>query len=74
MSKVADVKYLVIDEADRMVEKGHFQELEGLLSLINKCVLNFLLHSIPDNDCWNYRCMMTHKTVVIVFCYMLWYA
>ena len=26
---------LVIDEADRMVEKGHFQELQSLLTLIN---------------------------------------
>ncbi|XP_070556950.1 ATP-dependent RNA helicase DDX24-like [Ptychodera flava] len=29
------VKYLVLDEADRMVEKGHFEELSLLLDLIN---------------------------------------
>ena len=28
------VKYLVIDEADRMAEKGHFQELGGIVSAI----------------------------------------
>lgn len=28
-------RYLAIDETDRMVEKGHFQELEGILSTLN---------------------------------------
>jgi ATP-dependent RNA helicase DDX24/MAK5 len=32
---VPNVRYLVIDEADRMVEKGHFQELTNILNLIN---------------------------------------
>jgi superfamily II DNA/RNA helicase len=30
------VKYLVIDEADRMIEKGHFGEMEKILGLINR--------------------------------------
>ncbi len=42
------VKYLVIDEADRMIEKGHFGEMEKILALINRfCkfskILNFIL-------------------------------
>jgi len=32
---VKDIKYLAIDETDRMVEKGHFEELQQLLEMIN---------------------------------------
>jgi len=35
LSTVASIRYLVIDEADRMVEKGHFQELANILNLVN---------------------------------------
>ncbi|XP_013413231.1 ATP-dependent RNA helicase DDX24 isoform X2 [Lingula anatina] len=35
LSTVDTLKYLVIDEADRMVEKGHFAELSSLLEMIN---------------------------------------
>ena len=28
-------RYLAIDETDRMVEKGHFEELEHLMEMIN---------------------------------------
>lgn len=35
LSKVPSVKLLVIDEADRMLEKGHFAELSQILNLIN---------------------------------------
>ncbi|CAN7944123.1 unnamed protein product [Ixodes hexagonus] len=35
LSDVASVRYLVIDEADRMVEKGHFEDLTRLLALMN---------------------------------------
>eukprot|EP00106_Octopus_bimaculoides_P007601 XP_014775043.1 PREDICTED: ATP-dependent RNA helicase DDX24-like [Octopus bimaculoides] len=31
---VKNIQYLVIDEADRMVEKGHFEELQKLLSML----------------------------------------
>ena len=31
LSKVADLPFLVIDEADRMVEQGHFAELANIL-------------------------------------------
>jgi len=33
--KVTNVRFLVIDEADRMAEKGHFDELKNILDLIN---------------------------------------
>ena len=36
LAKVEFVRNLVIDEADRMVEKGHFQELTKLLDMINR--------------------------------------
>uniref|UniRef100_A0A182T9Z8 ATP-dependent RNA helicase n=1 Tax=Anopheles maculatus TaxID=74869 RepID=A0A182T9Z8_9DIPT len=35
LSKVTDIRFLVIDETDRMLEKGHFEELKQLLELIN---------------------------------------
>ncbi|KAG8175689.1 hypothetical protein JTE90_011576 [Oedothorax gibbosus] len=35
ISQLSSVRYLVIDEADRMVEKGHFAELTQILSLAN---------------------------------------
>ncbi|KAL3869498.1 hypothetical protein ACJMK2_042172 [Sinanodonta woodiana] len=35
LSRVDEVRYLVVDEADRMEEKGHFEELSKLLELIN---------------------------------------
>lgn len=35
LSQTSSVKYLAIDETDRMVEQGHFQELKQLLELIN---------------------------------------
>src|SRR5690349_14939874 len=30
------IRFLVIDEADRMIERGHFQELESILLLLPK--------------------------------------
>uniref|UniRef100_A0A2R5LA45 ATP-dependent RNA helicase n=1 Tax=Ornithodoros turicata TaxID=34597 RepID=A0A2R5LA45_9ACAR len=35
LTKIENIRYLVIDEADRMVEKGHFEDLSKLLALIN---------------------------------------
>ncbi|XP_013868964.1 ATP-dependent RNA helicase DDX24 isoform X2 [Austrofundulus limnaeus] len=34
------LKCLVIDEADRMIERGHFAELENLLEMLNKTHFN----------------------------------
>ena len=35
MSSLYRVRYLAIDETDRMVEKGHFEELQKLLEMMN---------------------------------------
>ncbi|XP_078036621.1 ATP-dependent RNA helicase DDX24 isoform X2 [Augochlora pura] len=35
LNQVDSIKYLVIDETDRMLERGHFQELQQLLEKIN---------------------------------------
>merc|ERR1719210_392432 len=35
LTNMSSVKYLAIDETDRMVEKGHFEELQKLLELMN---------------------------------------
>nr|CAI5824205.1 unnamed protein product [Callosobruchus analis] len=35
LSKINDVRFLAIDEADRMLESGHFQELQDILERIN---------------------------------------
>ncbi|XP_054720063.1 ATP-dependent RNA helicase DDX24-like isoform X1 [Uloborus diversus] len=60
VKNVASVKYLVIDEADRMLEKGHFAELMQILGLINGNASNTrrqtfvfsatltLVHDIPE--------------------------
>ncbi|CAF1032682.1 unnamed protein product [Brachionus calyciflorus] len=36
LNNIIRIKYLVIDEADRMIEKGHFSEVEKILGLVNK--------------------------------------
>ncbi|KAJ8947885.1 hypothetical protein NQ318_010031 [Aromia moschata] len=35
LSQIEDIRFLAIDETDRMLEKGHFQELHDLLEKIN---------------------------------------
>ena len=36
VSQLDHLKYLVIDEADRMVEQGHFHELSEILDRIHR--------------------------------------
>lgn len=60
MKKVVHVKYFVIDETDRMIEKGHFSELEQILDVINNEQKNVkrqtfvfsatltMIHEIPE--------------------------
>ena len=36
LSQAKDIGYLAIDETDRMIEKGHFEELQNLLEMINE--------------------------------------
>uniref|UniRef100_A0A0A1WHP7 ATP-dependent RNA helicase n=1 Tax=Zeugodacus cucurbitae TaxID=28588 RepID=A0A0A1WHP7_ZEUCU len=62
LSKIEDISFLVIDETDRMVEKGHFEELRSLLKVLNadenkkQTRQNFifsatltLVHDLPDH-------------------------
>ncbi|XP_043643042.1 ATP-dependent RNA helicase DDX24 [Drosophila teissieri] len=62
LGKIDDVSFLVIDETDRMVEKGHFEELRSLLKVLNSDEQkkhqrqNFvysatltLVHDLPDH-------------------------
>ncbi|XP_023167464.2 ATP-dependent RNA helicase DDX24 [Drosophila hydei] len=62
LSKIENVSFLCIDETDRMVEKGHFEELRSLLKVLNadedrkKLRQNFvfsatltLVHDLPDH-------------------------
>ena len=35
LSRISEIKFLVVDEADRMIEKGHFSEMEKILGYIN---------------------------------------
>lgn len=61
LNKINAVKYFVVDETDRMVEKGHFEELQKLLVVLNedeenvKNRQNFIfsatltmVHDLPD--------------------------
>ncbi|XP_059609123.1 ATP-dependent RNA helicase DDX24 [Phlebotomus argentipes] len=61
LNKVDDISFLAIDETDRMMEKGHFEELTLLLERINRIAekkaqrQNFvfsatltLVHDLPD--------------------------
>lgn len=62
LSKIENASFLVIDETDRMVEKGHFEELRSLLKVLNadeqkkQQRQNFvysatltLVHDLPDH-------------------------
>ncbi|XP_068896059.1 ATP-dependent RNA helicase DDX24 isoform X2 [Tenebrio molitor] len=35
LSQISDIRFLAIDETDRMLEKGHFEELHNILDRIN---------------------------------------
>ncbi|EFA07346.2 ATP-dependent RNA helicase DDX24 [Tribolium castaneum] len=35
LSQINDIRYLAIDETDRMLEKGHFEELHNILERLN---------------------------------------
>ncbi|XP_034478106.1 ATP-dependent RNA helicase DDX24 [Drosophila innubila] len=62
LNKIENVSFLCIDETDRMVEKGHFEELRSLLKVLNadedrkKLRQNFvfsatltLVHDLPEH-------------------------
>jgi len=61
LQKISEIPYFVVDETDRMVEKGHFEEMQKLLTLLNdeeenaKNRQNFIfsatltmVHDLPD--------------------------
>ncbi|XP_015126985.1 ATP-dependent RNA helicase DDX24 [Diachasma alloeum] len=61
LSRLDSLKYLAIDETDRMLEKGHFQELHQILERVNSNEMSIgerqtfvfsatltLVHDIPD--------------------------
>lgn len=35
LNKLSDINFLVVDETDRMIEKGHFEELKQILERLN---------------------------------------
>jgi ATP-dependent RNA helicase DDX24/MAK5 len=37
---MSNLRFLAIDETDRMIEKGHFEELEKILKLIKRYKFN----------------------------------
>lgn len=51
---ICNVKYLVLDEADRMLQAGHFKDLENILTILsaaennNRSTLLFSATLIPD--------------------------
>lgn len=49
------IRSLVIDEADRMVEKGHFAELENLLEMLNNS------HFSPERQTFVFSATLTMK-------------
>lgn len=61
LQKIVNVSYLVIDETDRMIEKGHFGELEKMLELFNGSEANpkrqtfvfsatlTMIHELPEH-------------------------
>jgi len=58
---IDQIHSLVIDEADRMVEKGHFEELEKLCLHINKYVLRSILKFIKVI----YSCPLFIRTLLL---------
>ena len=48
---VKDINYLAIDETDRMVEKGHFEELQQVWSLTQLYSVDFSQSRIGVKEC-----------------------
>ncbi|XP_064420935.1 ATP-dependent RNA helicase DDX24 [Latimeria chalumnae] len=53
LSNLKHLRCLVVDEADRMVEKGHFAELSLLLEMLNDCQYN------PDRQTFVFSATLT---------------
>ncbi|ESO00088.1 hypothetical protein HELRODRAFT_83529 [Helobdella robusta] len=59
LSHVKDLRFLVIDEADRMIEKNHFEELEKIMNYIN---LNLCSPLRRQNFVFSATLTFIHKT------------
>nr|XP_023658146.1 ATP-dependent RNA helicase DDX24 [Paramormyrops kingsleyae] len=55
LQNLRQLRSLVIDEADRMVEKGHFAELENLLEMLNNS------HFSPERQTFVFSATLTMK-------------
>lgn len=77
LNKIDDIKFLVVDETDRMLEKGHFEEMQELLMRINADEekktnrQNFifsatlsLVHDLPDHLKSNVPCLFFESALI----------
>jgi superfamily II DNA/RNA helicase len=60
------LEFLVIDEADRMVETGHFRELKSIITLIQHPASRELIvlpsTPVPSQPNHTHRTHRTHRT------------
>ncbi|XP_061898205.1 ATP-dependent RNA helicase DDX24 [Entelurus aequoreus] len=75
---LGQLRNLVIDEADRMVERGHFQELESLLEMLNTTHFNpkrqnfvfsatlTMAHSLPTRLLQKKKVQQTDKVALLM--------
>nr|CAD7195995.1 unnamed protein product [Timema douglasi] len=80
LAQVDDIRYLAIDETDRMIEKGHFQELQQLLERINintgkrnlrtsGTLSEACIHcTLEEKDFYLYYFLQRHLGRTLVFC------
>ncbi|KAJ8672442.1 hypothetical protein QAD02_003701, partial [Eretmocerus hayati] len=54
LSQINSIRYLVIDETDRMLEKGHFEELHNIMAKINSKD-----HRIPHRQTFVFSATLT---------------
>ena len=50
LAQLKDLSFLVLDEADRMVQQGHFQELSNILDMINQQINAKTEHPMKVQD------------------------
>jgi ATP-dependent RNA helicase DDX24/MAK5 len=48
VGRLKDVKYLVVDEADRLLSEGHFKEVENILDALERKVVEDENGSVPE--------------------------
>jgi len=50
LSDLTGLSFLVLDEADRMVEKGHFKEVDLILDAIDRVAASSKMFPLSDNS------------------------